>query len=100
MNSKEIPAPEKRASAGGLDALFQPRSIAFIGASERSTAPASRGLRNCVRLGFKGGLYPINPKHQTLFGLACHPSLASIPEPVDLAMIALSAEATLDAVAA
>ena len=100
MHSKEDPTAAKKMAVRGLDALFQPRSIAFIGASERSTAPASRGLRNCVRLGFKGGLYPINPKHKTLFGVACHASLTEIPEPVDLAMIALSAEATLDAVAA
>jgi acyl-CoA synthetase (NDP forming) len=100
MNTKGDLAGEKPPPAGGLDALFQPRSIAFIGASERSTAPASRGLRHCVRLGFKGRLYPINPKHQNLFGVACHPSLASVPGPVDLAMIALSAEATLDAVTA
>lgn len=100
MSAKPNSPSAARDAAGGLDALFQPRSIAFIGASERSTAPASRGLRNCVRLGFKGGLYPINPKHQALFGVACHPSLASIAQPVDLAMIALSAEATLDAVAA
>ena len=99
MNSTKDLAPPK-AAAGGLDKLFQPRSIAFIGASERNTAPASRGLRHCVRLGFKGGLYPINPKHQELFGVACRPTLASVPEPVDLAMIALGAEATLDAVAA
>ena len=100
MNSPKDIVPEKNAAAEGLGALFQPRSIAFIGASERSTSPASRGLRHCVRLGFKGGLYPINPRHQSLFGVACRPSLADIPAPVDIAMIALSADATLDAVAA
>ena len=100
MDTEKDLAPGHKAAAGELEALFQPRSIAFIGASERTTAPASRGLRHCLRLGYKGGLYPINPKHQTLFGVACHASLASIPAPPDLAMIALSAEATLEAVTA
>jgi acetate---CoA ligase (ADP-forming) len=85
---------------GALEALFHPRSIAFIGASERPNAPASRGLRHCIRLGFRGGLYPVNPKYPSLFGARCYPSLDSAPAPIDLAMIALGADATLEAVAA
>lgn len=82
-----------------LDALFSPRSIAFVGASERPSAPASRGLRNCLRHGFAGALYPINPRHASLFGARCYPSLAELPEVPDLAMIAVNADATLQAVA-
>lgn len=84
---------------GSLQPLFAPRSIAFIGASERASAPASRGLRNCLRHGFQGGLYPLNPKHESLFGVRCHASLKELPEVPDLAMIALNAAATLQAVA-
>ncbi len=98
MTTAELSVRPK--STIGLDALFRPRSIAFIGASERPNAPASRGLRHCLRLGFRGGLYPVNPKHQSLFGAHCYPSLESVPQPIDLAMIAIGADATLDAVAA
>jgi len=84
----------------GLSALFAPRSIAFIGASERVNAPASRGLRHCLRLGFDGPIHAVNPKHESLFGVRCVPSVAALPEPVDLAVIALLADATLEAVAA
>ena len=77
--------------------LFRPRSIAFIGASERANTPASRGLRHCARLGFRGALYPVNPKHAELFGVPCLPALAQVPGAVDLAMIALGADATLEA---
>lgn len=87
-------------TASRLDPLFRPASIAFIGASERPNTPASRGLRNCLRLGFEGGLYPINPKYPELFGARCFPSLADLPAVPDLAMIALNAEVTLEAVAA
>lgn len=83
-----------------LDALFHPSSIAFIGASERPNTPASRGLRNCLRLGFRGGLYPVNPRYPELFGVACHAGIEALPEVPDLAMIALNAEATLAAVEA
>jgi len=88
-----------RAPHANLDALFRPDAIAFIGASERPSAPASRGLRNCLRHKFTGALYPINPKHATLFGVRCYQSLAELPQVPDLVMIALSAERTLDAVA-
>ena len=90
-----------------LEALLAPRSIAFVGASERANAPASRGLRHCVRLGFSGPLYAINPKHAAasapgaaqLFGVPCLPTLDALPAAVDLAVIALPAAATLQAVA-
>lgn len=85
---------------GSLRALFRPRSIAFLGASERPNAPASRGLRHCLRHGFQGGLYPVNPKYPALHGVPCFPSLAALPEVPELVMIGLGAEPTLDAVAA
>lgn len=98
MNTFTDHAMLKR-SASSLSALFHPGSIAFIGASERPNTPASRGLRNCLRHGFAGGLYPINPKYPELFGVRCYASLAELPEVPELVMIALSAEMTLNAVA-
>ncbi len=99
MNKRAEFEAGDRASTG-LAPLFRPKSIAFVGASERPNTPASRGLRNCLRLGFAGGLYPVNPKYESLFGARCYPSLESLPEPIDLAMVALGADATLDAIAA
>lgn len=90
---------EMGATSKRLESLFNPKSIAFLGASERPSAPASRGLRNCLRLGYRGNLYPINPKHETLFGVACYGKLSELPEVPELVMIGLSAEKTLDAVA-
>jgi acetate---CoA ligase (ADP-forming) len=85
--------------SGDLSALFAPRSIAFVGASERANAPATRGLRHCLRLGFNGRLYAVNPKYPTLLGVPCVASIDELDTPVDLAVIALPAQATLDAVA-
>lgn len=96
LATQDVPQPLFGAR---LHALFRPRSIAFIGASERPNTPASRGLRNCLRHRFAGGLYPINPKYQELFGVRCYTSLAQLPQVPELVMIALSAEMTLDAVA-
>lgn len=100
MVSAKAQAPgNERTDASSLHPLFRPKSIAFIGASERANTPASRGLRHSIRLGFKGGLYPVNPKHPELHGVPCYASLDRVPEPVDLAMVALGAEATLEAIA-
>jgi acyl-CoA synthetase (NDP forming) len=83
---------------GDLSALFAPRSIAFVGASERLDAPATRGLRHCLRLGFEGSLFAVNPKYSSLLGVPCVPSVEALVTPPDLAVIALPAEGTLDAV--
>lgn len=82
-----------------LSALFAPRSIAFVGASERANAPATRGLRHCLRLGFEGTLVAVNPKYPSLLGVPCVASIEALDTPVDLAVIALPADATLEAVA-
>jgi len=80
-----------------LSALFEPRSIAFIGASDRTNAPATRGLRHCLRLGFAGTLHAVNPKYSQLFGVTCVPSVEALDTPPDLAVIALPADAALTA---
>lgn len=70
-----------------LEYLLQPRSVALIGASERDASPGLRVLENLLTGGFKGALYPVNPKYRRVGGLDCHHSLAELPEPVDLAVI-------------
>jgi acetyltransferase len=88
-----------RVARGDLSGLIAPRSIAFVGASERVNAPATRGLRHCLRLGFAGPLFAVNPRHTSLFGVPCVPSVSDLPQGVDLAVIALPADATLPAIA-
>ncbi|KPK12977.1 MAG: acetyl-CoA synthetase [Myxococcales bacterium SG8_38] len=74
-----------------LDRLFDPRSVAVFGASERSDSVAARVFENLHTADFKGALYPINPKHDTVLGQRCHPDIESIGAPVDLAVIATPA---------
>lgn len=83
---------------GGLEVMFNPRSVAFIGASKRPNTPASRGLRNCLRLGFDGALYPINPNYEELFGVKCYAGIKELPEIPELVMLGISAEHSLAAI--
>ena len=71
--------------------LFEPRSIALIGASESLDKVGGRVLDNLLAGGFNGTLYAVNPRHAEIRGVPCHPSIGAIATPVDLAVIALPA---------
>ena len=79
----------------GLDIgkLFEPRSIAVIGASERKGSPGEAVLRNLLRARFKGRVYPINPKYEKLGRRRCYPDVRSIGKEIDLAVLVTPARA-------
>src|SRR3982750_4685631 len=74
-----------------LQAFFAPRSIALIGASADHLSISARPLRMLRQHGFTGALYPVNPRHTELNGLRVYPTIADVPEIVDLALIAIPA---------
>ncbi len=74
-----------------LDPLLNPRSIAMIGASANAGRIGGMPLELLTRFGYAGGIYPVNPKHQEVFGRRCWPDIESVPEPVDLAVLAIAA---------
>lgn len=71
-----------------LTSLFEPKTVAVIGASERENSVGSVIFRNILDSGFKGRLYPINPKHESIHGLAAYKSIEDIGARVELAVIA------------
>jgi acetyltransferase len=74
-----------------LDAIFAPQTIAVIGASERPNSVGRTLLWNLITNAFGGTIYPVNPKRKSILGIRAYPSIADIPEPVDLAVIATPA---------
>jgi acyl-CoA synthetase (NDP forming) len=78
-----------------LDALFAPRSIAIIGASSDQRRFGGRPIQYLLDAGFAGGIYPVNPARDEIQGLKAYPSISDIKGPVDCAILAISAEATL-----
>lgn len=78
--------------------LFNPGSVAVIGASSRPGALSWWPLHLVATKGFTGEIYPINPSRDEIEGLRCYDSIGAVPGPVDLAVVALSAEKTIDAV--
>jgi len=86
-------APDALLERHPLDALFAPRSVALVGATDRRGSAGRLLYRNLTGGGFGGTVSCVNPSRTKLFGSACYPSIASIPHPVDLAVIATPAEA-------
>lgn len=78
-------------AAAGLAPLLSPQSIAVIGASSDRHRIRGMILHTLLEGGFPGRIYPVNPSHREVQGLTAYPSLEALPEPVDLAMIALPA---------
>lgn len=74
-----------------LHRFFIPKSVAIVGASERIESVGYRLLLNMQEAGFTGCLYPVNNKRETLLGLKAYPDLLSIPEELDLVVIATPA---------
>ena len=81
-----------------IEVLFYPKSVAIIGASDVPYKPSAQPLKGMIDNGFKGIIYPVNPRYQSINGTPCYPSLDDVPGPVDLAIIGVPAVATLAAI--
>ncbi|HVC62481.1 MAG TPA: acetate--CoA ligase family protein [Acetobacteraceae bacterium] len=90
--------PDRIATQQALHTLFYPRAVAVIGASDDTTKHGYIVLNNLRAAGFTGGLYGISRRLKEVDGIPCYPDLASVPEPVDAAFLAIPAEAAVQAV--
>jgi acetyltransferase len=70
-----------------LQPLLAPRSVALVGATEREGALGAIVWRNLASAGLRGELYPVNPKHRTVFGQRAYGRLQDLPQPPDLAVV-------------
>ena len=75
-------------SIRNLDRMFRPRSIAVIGASDKPHSVGAALMANLIGAGFSGPLAPINPRAETIHGVAAYKDVASLPFTPDLAVIA------------
>ncbi len=80
-----------------LSPFFAPRSIAVIGAGERTTSSGGAVMQMLSRAAYGGRVVPVNPKGGTIFGYDAVTSIAAIDPPVDLAVIVIRPDAILDA---
>src|ERR1700681_4054823 len=94
------PLPLSAPAPAPMDALLRPRSIALVGASDTSRGGwAARIYDNLRLMDFPVPLYLVNPNRTEVWGRACYPTSAALPEPIDLALTVIPSEAipaTLD----
>jgi acetyltransferase len=81
-----------------LTTLFEPKSVAVIGASERENSVGNIIFKNILESGYKGRLYAINPKHETILGVQAYKSIEEIGARVELAVIATRPQTVPDIV--
>ena len=90
---------ERSAERHALRPLLAPASIAVIGAGRQPGGVGHEVLLSLLKHGFTGPVYPINPNATEIAGCPAYPSLSALPQPVDLAVIAVPAS-TVDSVLA
>jgi acyl-CoA synthetase (NDP forming) len=77
-----------------VEQLFNSRRIAVIGASEQGMYPAGI-LQNLMSHGFRGDIYPVNPRRETVFGIQAYPDIFQTPERPDLALFVIRRETVI-----
>jgi acetyltransferase len=80
-----------KARSHPLAPIFLPRSVAVVGATEREGSVGRTVLWNLISHPFGGTVYPVNPKRHQVLGIRAYERLSALPEPVDLAIIAIPA---------
>ena len=74
-------------STQNLDKIFDPTRVAVIGASDTTTSVGYTVLRNLIGSGFRGVVYPVNPRRESVQGVHAYKDIRSLPKPPDLAVI-------------
>ena len=101
LPNKAVQTPNVRASGtaadnapadGNLHHLMAPSRVAIIGASDNPARIGGRPISYCLRAGYQGTIYPVNPHRKTVQGLVAYGSVYDLPDRPDLAVIAIPAE--------
>lgn len=88
---------EREATRAMVRRVLAPASVAIVGASRRRGTVGGEVLHNLMAGGYPGNVYPVNPHAERIQDVQAFPDVASLPEPVDLAVIAVPAAAVADA---
>ena len=92
--------PIETSRAQAIQRMLHPRTIAVIGASADLSKINGRPLKHLIDKGYGGRILPVNPKYPEIAGLACFPDIASLPDGVDMAVVAVPASEVIASVEA
>jgi acyl-CoA synthetase (NDP forming)/RimJ/RimL family protein N-acetyltransferase len=88
---ESVASRERSADVASLRPLLEPVSVAIVGASRKPGRVGHAIVRNVVGAGFGGRVYTVNPHAKSVLGVPCVPAVANLPEPPDLAVVAVPA---------
>ena len=98
LQQPQPPLPDEQGITGNLTKLFEPNSVAVIGASGTPHKAGNDVIQNILANEFNGRLYLVNPRGGEIMGQRVYPSIQDLPEEIDLAIIILPATATPQAI--
>lgn len=85
------PSPEAGETVKRIHAMLHPRNIVLVGATDKPGNYAERIWNNLVKYQYEGGLYPVNSKRETIWGVPCYKDFASLPEKPDHVLVLVPA---------
>jgi acetate---CoA ligase (ADP-forming) len=85
------PSPDASPVIRGIHAMLHPRNIVLVGATDKPGNYAERIWNNLIKYQYEGGLYPINAKRDTVWGVTCYKDFASLPEKPDHVLVLVPA---------
>src|SRR5579864_2641289 len=88
---KWSPSPHASRIVNSIHAMLHPRNIVLVGATDKPGNYAERIWNNLVKYGFEGGLYPLNSKRETIWGVPCYKDFASLPDKPDHVLVMVPA---------
>jgi acyl-CoA synthetase (NDP forming) len=101
---KWSPAPDASDIVKSIHAMLHPRNIVLVGATDKPGNYAERIWNNLIKYRYEGGLFPVNAKRETIWGVPCYKDFASLPEKPDHVLVLVPArfavQVTRDAAAA
>src|SRR5256885_4376561 len=85
------PAPDASKIVKSIHAMLHPRNIVLVGATDKPGNYAERIWNNLIKYQCKGGLFPVNSKRETIWGVPCYKDFASLPEKPDHVLVLVPA---------
>src|ERR1700726_3684343 len=92
------PASDASDVVKSIHAMLHPRNIVLVGATDKPGNYAERIWNNLIKYQFEGGLYPVNSKRETVWGVPCYKDFASLPEKPDHVLVLVPARFTVQVI--
>src|SRR3954452_1235870 len=89
--SKWSPPPEASELVKNIHAMLHPRNIVLVGATDKPGNYAERIWVNLIKYQYEGGLYPVNSKRETIWGVPCYKDFVSLPDKPDHVLVLVPA---------